>query len=321
MPRTRRRMGASWAALSCLAAGAALGRPTAMLQVEKPLLGRVRVSDTAGVPVLRYVFGSLPAGEPAPAVEGFDYTHPLHTPSGDVVTDLRPADHPHHRGIFCGWVRVEGAKTGDWWGWGALAPIKDRRIVNNRLDARVGPAGVEVRADNAWQAEGETVLEERLRLSVRRAEGCNVADYTYRFTAPGTAPVVLAQNPFGGFCYRARPEGKQTVSAPEGAVDRPDAVFNKAETDWPSRPWYDLTYARPDGKVSGVAVLDHPRNPPTAWHVVRGIHMLNPCIVAGGPVTIAPEQPLTLRYRVVAHDGPADATLLNRLAAEFGAGR
>jgi hypothetical protein len=105
------------------------------------------------------------------------------------------------------------------------------------------------------------------------------------------------------------------ITAPDGPVpvSRPDAVFDKPETDWPSARWYDLTYHGEGGKVSGAAVLDHPENPPTVWHVVRGIHMLNPCIVAAGPVVIQPGTPLALRYRVVAHDGPADAALLNRL--------
>src|SRR5687768_12007840 len=66
--------------------------------------GAVVIRTASGAPVLRYLFGKLPDGERAPAVDGTCFTHPLHTPSGDVVTDLAPADHPHHRGVFCAWV-------------------------------------------------------------------------------------------------------------------------------------------------------------------------------------------------------------------------
>jgi methane monooxygenase PmoA-like len=271
-----------------------------------------------GSPVLRYLYGKLPGGEKGPSVEGTCYTHPLSTPSGEVVTDLAPADHPHHRGVFCAWVKVEGENIGDWWGWGALAP-KERRLIQNK-DVRVLDQGEKLgilRALNSWQAEGAVVLEEQVTIRAGQSPNCNVVDYEYRFSAPTRKPVVIAQNPFGGFCYRARPRGKLEISAPEGKMDRPDAIFNKAETNWPVSRWYDFTYTTPEGKVNGAAVMDHPKNPRSTWHIVRGIHMLNPCIVADGPVTIRPGEPLVLRYRLVAHDGAAASADLERLFTDF----
>ena len=57
--------------------------------------------------IVRYVAGELPEGERKASIRGGGFCHPLHTPLGEVVTDLAPADHPHHRGLFCGWVQVE----------------------------------------------------------------------------------------------------------------------------------------------------------------------------------------------------------------------
>ena len=45
--------------------------------------------------------------------------------------------------------------------------------------------------------------------------------------------------------------------------------------------------------------------------------MLNPNIAAVGPYTIKVDAPLTLRYRVVVHDGETPAALVNRLSDEF----
>jgi hypothetical protein len=45
--------------------------------------------------------------------------------------------------------------------------------------------------------------------------------------------------------------------------------------------------------------------------------MLNPSITAVGPVVIKPENPLTLRYRVVVHDGPPPVDVLKKLSAEW----
>jgi hypothetical protein len=306
------------AAAVALVAGGARGVEPGTYSAERSD-AFVTVADPDGKPVLRYQREPPPAGEPTPSVEGACYTHPLYTPSGDLVTDVAPKDHPHHRGIFCAWVAVEGEQKGDWWGWGAKAP-KDRRAVVPR-EARVteqDEEGATLRLINSWRAEDETILGERVTLTVSRVPGCNVVDYEYKFTPPTRTPVTIAQNPFGGFCYRARPRGRQVITDADGKViDRPDSIFDKSETNWPRSRWYDLTYHQADGKVSGVAVMDHPSNPLSTWHVVRGIHMLNPCIVAEEAFTIRFGEPLFLRYRVVAHDGDAAGANLPALYDDF----
>jgi hypothetical protein len=44
-------------------------------------------------------------------------------------------------------------------------------------------------------------------------------------------------------------------------------------------------------------------------------------MAAVGPYTIKTGAPLTLRYRVVVHDGPTPAALVEKLTAEFRATR
>jgi hypothetical protein len=72
-----------------------------------------------------------------------------------------------------------------------------------------------------------------------------------------------------------------------------------------------------EGKTVGVAVIDHPENPPSPWHNLKPIAMLNPCIVAKGPVKLTANQPLHLRYRLVIHDGPPPVALIKQLATKF----
>ena len=55
-----------------------------------------------------------PAGAGLP-VESGGFFHPVTTPSGVVVTDLAPADHRHHRGVFLAWVEMHGRKDADFW--------------------------------------------------------------------------------------------------------------------------------------------------------------------------------------------------------------
>lgn len=280
----------------------------------------VELKAPDGQPILRYVTGALPEGETAPAVESSCYFHPIRTPSGEVVTDLAPEDHRHHRGVFLAWVQMEGPRRADFWGWGAKAPKDGRRIVNRELHLENGTAeGIGFRATNAWLAEGEEIVSERLTVRVSRQGPANVIDLEYALTAP-KGDVRIEANPFGGFCYRARPRGTLEVVSPEGKVMLPNSVFDRTETNWPPARWYDFTYRSEGGRVTGVAVIDHPANPRSTWHGHRGIHMLNPCVVADGPVTIGKDRPLVLRYRLVAHDGDAAAAGLPAMAAAF-AGR
>ena len=64
-------------------------------------------------------------------------------------------------------------------------------------------------------------------------------------------------------------------------------------------------------------MIDHPSNPATRWHNSRGLWMLSPTITTFGPVTIHPDAPLTLRYRVVVHDGPPPTELIEKLSREW----
>jgi hypothetical protein len=297
-------------AVLALAAGASLGAPLRSRAEDESFSGE-RTDETVvlrapdGKPIVRYVREPLPE-ERRPAIEGAGFSHPIHTPGGVLVTDLAPEDHPHHRGVFCAWVRVEGEKVGDWWGWGAKAPKEGRLILNREAELTEQAVDrVTLRLINSWRADEATVLRERLEITARSAFGAYVLDYDYKFTVPTRKDVVIAQSPFGGFCYRARSRGKLEVSGPGGKLDLPDAVFDQATRNWPASRWYDFTYYGPNDAVSGVAVMDHPKNPPTTWCVHRGIHMLNPCITAESPVTIPFGEPLYLRYRLVAHDGDA----------------
>jgi hypothetical protein len=100
-------------------------------------------------------------------------------------------------------------------------------------------------------------------------------------------------------------------------VKLPNPIHTKPDSDWPAAAWYAFTLTLENGVKAGVAVLDHPKNPPTLWHNHPDIRMLNPCIVAPGEVKLNAGRPLRLRYRVVAFDGPLPEALLAELASDF----
>jgi hypothetical protein len=267
-----------------------------------------------GTELLRYNL-TPPAGTKL-SVETGCFFHPLATPGGVVVTEVGPADHPHHRGVFLAWVEMHGKKDADFWGWGEHAPTKDRRIVNRevpRIGTRDGT--VSFTARNEWVAEGIGLIDEQLAAAVRTAAPAVILDLTYTLTP--TSDVTLSRWAFSGFCVRTRKDGKLRAFSPKGAVELANPSHVKPESDWPDEAWYGYTLELDGGKTAGVAVINHPKNPRTLWHNHRDVRMLNPCIVAPGEVKLEAGKPLVLRYRVVAHDGGTPVELLNRLAKEW----
>src|SRR5688572_11367184 len=87
----------------------AAGGPGAQVDTER--VDGAMVVKWGGKEVLRYQV-DRPADSKLP-VESACYFHPLRTPGGTFVTDVAPADHPHHRGIFLAWFDVQGKKPAD----------------------------------------------------------------------------------------------------------------------------------------------------------------------------------------------------------------
>jgi Methane oxygenase PmoA len=247
--------------------------------------------------------------------------HPVNTPSGERVTDIAPPDHRDHRGMFFAWQsmdfhRKDGVVRGDFWGWGHFAPTEGRAIVNRDLRlVRSDAASAEVAVRNDWNIQGEKVLDEATTARVHDQGAARIFDMLFRFSSD--SDVTINQVAFTGLCVRCRKDGQAYFSDPKGKVTLPDSNALKPELNWPSSEWYSYTIALNSGKTVAAAVIDHPGNPRSTWHEPRLVSFLNPCIVALQPVTILAGQPLTLRYRVVAHDGEFPGGLLNRLAAEF----
>ncbi len=286
-----------------------------------------------GKPVLRYVAKKPVASKlTANSVCCF---HPVRTPSGEVVTAFAPEDHLHHRGVFLAWYAMRaGELEADFWGWGKFAPTEDRVIeCHNWLSMGGKRAAAHLPepfspdqkwpveghvyfvVENEWSVRGYPMIREHLYGAVRQQTPANVIDLCYKLEP--TADTTIAQGAFGGFCVRCRNDGQITFTSPGGKVSLPWPHHLKPETDWPAADWYDLSIELAGGKTVGVAVLDHPKNPPSGWHNLASLAMINPCVTAQGPITLEKGKPFVLRYRLVVHDGPAPVELLKTLSAEW----
>jgi hypothetical protein len=245
--------------------------------------------------------------------------YPLNTPSGERTVDFAPSDHPHHRGVFLAWHSITATEANikaDFWGWGEWAPTEGRRIKNSSvklLQADSERAMLEVAND--WLVGNRKMIDEITFIVARQEESAYVVDLNYHLTP--AMDITLDRTAFGGLCAKARKDGSGAYYSPGGLVKLPDPHHLKPETDWPASDWYDYTMNLNNGKTVGVAILDHPANPPTTWHNLAPIAMVNPCIVAPGEVKVNKGQTLQLRYRLVVHDGPTPVKLLKTLTDEW----
>jgi hypothetical protein len=127
-------------------------------------------------------------GLTAPSASYFD---PVNTPSGERVTNVAPNDHPHHRGIFFGFMNSEfhipndyskaapthpvkgyTVERGDFWAWGAYAP-REGRIIQNRsvklISANAHQAQIEI--CNDWLIDNHKMLDETDEAIVSERDG------------------------------------------------------------------------------------------------------------------------------------------------------
>ena len=290
-----------------IGSGVAADTRPLLIELSKPV---VVVRTTNGAEFTRYL-REKPAGSPSKS-ESAAYFHPFTTPKGLVLTDVGPDDHRHHRGIFFAWVNMQGATPADFWGWGALASTEGRRIVNREV--KIAATGG-FTAQNEWIAGDQVVLREELRAQAGQRHGMNVLDVDFRLTPQ--IDITLPKTAFSGFCVRVPKSARIIAYEPSGPARYPAPQHDKPATGWPDRSWYAYTLELPEGR-GGVAVMNHPANPPTLWHNLASIGMINPCIHAAASVELKRDQPLRLRYLVVGFDGDVPTAALDAMALDWG---
>lgn len=240
--------------------------------------------------------------------ESGGFFHPVYTPKGIVITDLAPDDHPHHRGVFMGWVEMHGAKDADFWGWGEHAPTTNRTIFVRSVKG----SGDKITARNEWVADDTVLIKEEMKATASTKGRMNLIDIEYKFTPQ--SDIVLSQWAFSGFCLRTRKDGKIEYHSPSGVARFPNPIHTKPISNWPNQNWYAATVNTGQNEFS-VAVLNHRDNPQTLWHNHRDVRMINPCIVAPGEIKLKKGKALVLKYMIVAADGPVPTGELNDLSS------
>jgi hypothetical protein len=290
------------------------------------------------------------------------FLYPLLAPNGVPVTRGWPivkgapgdvtTDHVHQKSVwFChGDVIPEGvalqAKTADRHGKGVdfWSETKDKSgkprhgwmtVVKVSEPRQIAKDHVSVETRNEWKtAEGVKIMDEvRVIHFVERPEG-RLFGFDITLTA-SVCPIAFGDTKEGSFGIRThdalRPsqKGGATITTAEGKTFDPSAkklTDNLPIWGYPSA-WIDYSGTVNDKEV-GVAVFDHPSNPPASWHVrVYGLNAANPFgrEHSGFPTQKGKSElskiekggDLRLRYAVYAHTGDVKSGKVAEAYEEF----
>ncbi len=252
------------------------------------------------------------------------YFHPLCTTDGIPLTAFEPWDHVWHRGVWFAWVYIDGL---DYWEEFTDGRRAGRTELVPPEEVRLGPQSATVAIRLRYRPpDGGAVLEEQreIVIGLPRPDGSYTLDWRQTFAAL-TKEVVLDRRAitpeipwggYGGLSWRAaRTLGNFRAVDSEGRKDK--------EIEHQRARWVDLSGVSDGGRnlAGGVAMFDHPANPrfPTYWRCMPdpGFGYFGPSFLLAGLWTVAPRQPLTLRYRVLVHDGWADAAALEQEHQRF----
>jgi len=282
--------------------------------------GKISV-EIGGKPYTAYYFAD---GGGAPYVRPMLY--PILAADGTPVTADQiqtKGDHPHHRSLWVAHGDVNGV---DHWSLkgGAKSP-KQKHIAFTKVE------GDTIEEQLEWEGKTpeEILLKETrtLRFFVY-PDGTPGIDFTSTFNA-NLDKVTFADTKEAGLC------SVRVVKTIAMSAMVTNSAGGKGEKECWGKPaeWCDLS-GKVQGKIYGVAMLDHPSNPrhPSTWHVreyglmganIFGLHEFdktkNP--KGAGDFTIEKGKPVTFKYRVVIHQGEANPADLTAKFKDFAAGK
>lgn len=280
------------AALIALLPAAALARPGLDASIGPD---GVTITDS-DQPVLFY--RTKPA-DPTVEPGRLNYIHPLYAPDGAILTEDRPADHPHQRGVFWSWhqVRLDGRAVADGWFMKGLTFF----VRQTNFDGERGGAGV-LTLQVDWIVNSGPELAfvarevTRVRIQPLKA-GARRIDFDTTIT-PLVDGLSLGGSDdakgYGGFSVRlVAADG--LVFASGGKAIQPAATPVTAASSmgftWPGRPGLSKWAVGMACKVDG--------RPISLWILRRESSMQN-CVWPGRvPVALPKDRPLRLQSTLV----------------------
>lgn len=253
------------------------------------------------------------------------YIHPLLSPAGKILTNIQPADHYHHYGIWNPWTRtVFEGRSVDFWnlaeGQGTVRNTSILSTYSGELFAgfRVHHEHVDLLAPGAEKTALKETWDVRVWMPDIDGEPVWLIDFTFLLNCASDSTVVLSQYRYGGgIGFRATEawtRDNSTVLTSEGRT-RQDADASFAR-------WCLLEGATGPEERSGIVFMSHPANrshpePMRVWPEDaaggRGDLFFEFCPIRHQEWVLHPGKEYVLRYRMLVFDCELDSDVIDQL--------
>lgn len=251
----------------------------------------------------------------ADPAEGKPYFHPLATASGQALTDLRPDDHPWHRGVWWSWKFLNGL---NYWEEDRETGLSEGRttLVKCTL-APLPDFGARIEMELTYHPPGkDPVLSEarKIVVSAPETDGSYTMDWRSTFTVLAdtlefsrTPPPSEGGPGYGG--YAGWSVRRSRATADWAYLDSEGRTSTEEVHGHPAR-WVACQGSFPDGSEGCVAIYDHPGNlrHPTHWYATQGgMPYFSPAILFPETLTLKQSDALSLAYRLRVSASAMDA--------------
>lgn len=247
------------------------------------------------------------------SAEGKPYFHPLNMPGSETpLTWHRPDDHTWHLGFWFSWKYINAV---NFW-----EPDKNAcaKVESSTVNYEEQTGIVRITTLLTYRAKGVLLLNEnRLTTVTTEANGDYSINWDATFTAAQEKVTLSCTKPrqnkagiwssggYAGLSWRFAPKDDVLTYAFQDANSRTSTTICGYESAWLE----SIVSNRLTGTSATVKMLNHPENPkdPVTWFLrngnlseqdKQGFIFMGPAPVFHTPLTITPDKPLRLRYRV-----------------------
>ena len=268
-----------------------------------------------GANILRYNHAVVPAPKdigriPEARRSLYDrsgFIHPLWSTKGSVLTEIHPADHIHHMGLWMPWTHTQfEGRMVDFWNVGdGTGTVRFAKYLSTTDGPVFGGFQVEQEHVARKTSKGEQVILNEV-WDVRAynvggpEKGYWLIDFESTQRCVADEPLIQDQYRYGGFGFRATSKWKgQTAAYLTSEGKGRDGHGTRAR-------WCD-TSGRID-EWEGVTFYSHPQNfqhpePMRIWPELDNYIFFNFCPSQAEPWEMKPAEDHVFRYRMYVHQG------------------
>jgi len=244
----------------------------------------------------------------ADPAQGKPYFHPLATPGGTLLTDLRPLDHPWHRGLWFSWKFINGLNY-----WEENRHTHKSQGATELVEEKLQPhddgsATLKFSISyHPWNAPPLLTEQRTIEVSTPTNGGYEIK-WISEFTA--VTNVSLTRTPLPG-----EPDGKSY-----GGYAGLSLRLNKATRGWTFSNSAGATgVAALHGQLASwlkfsagtnlpaVTIFDDAQNVrhPSLWYVNQDMPFVSPSLLFREPLSLAAGEKLILHYKILIADHDA----------------